>query len=146
LVSIVKNIHLVIEVSLPKVANVGDSIIGVQQPGTAQQDVQAIGFIVNALADTTSMVRGAISASSPTNLSLNARSFVDQSEDHAATELLKVIENRPNQQIVRSTDKLTKHEFLQLSIPGGSWSLKRHYFETFPMGIRVGGRAEPISY
>lgn len=25
--------------------------------------------------------------------------------------------------------------------PGGAWSLKRHYFETLPHGIRIGNRS-----
>ncbi|CAI7597082.1 unnamed protein product [Penicillium manginii] len=112
-----------------KIANIGDSIMSAKRPGTPQHDVEAIGLIVSALTDTKCMIDGMKSVSSfaSEQLSSNARSFVQQSEDHPARELLK-------------------HEFLQLSNPGGSWSLKRHYFETFPMGIRIAGRADPIQY
>lgn len=36
----------------------------------------------------------------------------------------------------------SQHEFLNLANPGGAWSLKRHYFETLPIGIRIGGHKD----
>jgi hypothetical protein len=34
-----------------------------------------------------------------------------------------------------------QEEFLYLATPGGAWSLKRHYFETLPLGVRIGSRS-----
>jgi hypothetical protein len=87
--------------------------MGAKQPGTAQHDVKAIGLIVSALTDTKYMIDGMVSVSSASEqLSSNARSFVQQSEDHPATELLKVIQ----------TVVLIKDNFLLIHISSMNFS------------------------
>lgn len=39
-----------------------------------------------------------------------------------------------------SVDSCKKDEFLDLATPGGSWSLKRHYFDALPLSVRFGSR------
>lgn len=70
--------------------------MGAKQPGTTQHDVKAIGVIASALTDTKYMIDGTASASSSASklLSSNALSFVQQSEDHPARELLQVTPSR----------------------------------------------------
>ncbi|PYH98938.1 hypothetical protein BO71DRAFT_315093 [Aspergillus ellipticus CBS 707.79] len=107
-----------------KLANIGDSMIHEIALSDWKEDIAAIGFIVICMNNNTSLISGA--ALEDTTLSRSALKFVGNTKEKTAKELLD-------------------DEFLCLANPGGSWSLKRHYFDVLPLSIRFGKRARERS-
>ncbi|KAJ5110858.1 hypothetical protein N7532_001393 [Penicillium argentinense] len=79
-----------------------------------QDDVKGVGSIVALLADRQSLMGEEGSRIKNLDVSESLRSFVGHSQEQSVESLLR------------------------LSTPGGGWSLKRHYFKTLPLGVRIG--------
>jgi hypothetical protein len=71
-------------------------------------------------------------------LSPLASAFVERTNSETSVKHLTEVSG-PNTSFVALLS-YWKDEFLHLANPGGTWSLKRHYFDTLPLGIRIGSR------
>ncbi|KOS37753.1 hypothetical protein ACN38_g11447 [Penicillium nordicum] len=104
-------------------ANIGESLLKEHSSDTIQKDIQDVGSIVVFLSDRTAALLGSSHDPDTSPLSQMAYSFVQRTKEDTTVE------------------SLIKDEFLHLANPGGAWSLKRHYFRTLPLGIRIGSKA-----